>query len=111
MWKKHSEILAPLTELTSTKKARKWSNKQQNAFNTMKKIMAQETILAYSNFEISFEIHTDASAYQLVQSYHRMEDQWPSIHRSQPLHKLGTILLNQNYYPLSKPSKNFEQYD
>ena len=31
----------------------------------MKKIMARETILAYPNFKIPFEIHTDASAYQL----------------------------------------------
>jgi hypothetical protein len=28
-------------------------------------IMARETILAYPNFEISFEVHTDASAFQL----------------------------------------------
>jgi hypothetical protein len=64
MWKERSEILAPLTELTSTKKPWKWTNEQQNAFNTMKKIMVRETILAYPNFEIPFEIHTDASAYQ-----------------------------------------------
>jgi hypothetical protein len=31
----------------------------------MKKIMARGTILAYPNFEIPFEVHTDASAYQL----------------------------------------------
>ena len=31
----------------------------------MKKIMARETILAYPNFDKPFEIHTDASAYQL----------------------------------------------
>jgi hypothetical protein len=65
MWKEGSEILAPLTELTSTKKPWKWSTEQQNAFDTMKKIMARETILAYPTFEIPFEIHTDASAYQL----------------------------------------------
>ena len=65
MWKKRAEILAPLRELTFTKKPWKWTNEQQNAFNTMKKIMARETILAYPNFELPFEIHTAASAYQL----------------------------------------------
>jgi hypothetical protein len=65
MLKKRSEILAPLTELMSTKRPWKWSYKQQNAFDTMKKIMARETILAYPNFEIPLDIHTDASAYQL----------------------------------------------
>jgi hypothetical protein len=65
MWKERSEILAPLTKLTSTKNLWKWTDEQQNAFDTMKKIMARETILAYPNFEIPFEAHTDASAFQL----------------------------------------------
>ena len=56
------EILAPLTELTSTKKPWKWTNEQ---LDTMKRIMARDSILAYPNFELPFEIHTDASAYQL----------------------------------------------
>jgi hypothetical protein len=37
-----------------------------NAFNTMKKIIVQETIMAYSNFKIPFKIYTDASIYQLA---------------------------------------------
>jgi hypothetical protein len=65
MWKQRSEILSPLTKLTSTKKPWKWTDEQQNAFDTMKKIMTRETILAYPNFEIPFEVHTDASAYKL----------------------------------------------
>ena len=65
MWGKRSEILAPLTALTSIKVKWEWTDKEQNAFDTMKRIMARETILAYPNFNKAFEIHTDASAYQL----------------------------------------------
>jgi hypothetical protein len=65
MWKQCSEILAPLTKLTSTKNPWKWTDEEQNAFDTMKKIMARETIMAYTNFELLFEVHTDANAYQL----------------------------------------------
>jgi hypothetical protein len=65
MWKQRSEILAPLTKLASTKNPWRWTDEQQNAFDTMKKIMARETILAYPNFELTFKVHTDASAYQL----------------------------------------------
>jgi hypothetical protein len=50
--------------LTSINVEWSWTDKEQNAFDTMKRIMARETILAYPNFEL-FEIHTDASAYQL----------------------------------------------
>jgi hypothetical protein len=65
MWKERSEILAPLTKLTSTETPWKWTDKQQNAFDTTKKIVARETILAYPDFKIPFEVHTDASPYQL----------------------------------------------
>ncbi len=65
MWGKRSEILAPLTALTSINVKWQWTDKEQNAFDTMKKIMARETILAYLNFEKPSAIHTDASAYQL----------------------------------------------
>ena len=65
MWGKRSEILAPLTALTSINCKWQWTDKEQNAFDTMKRIMARETILAYPNFDQPFEIHTDASGYQL----------------------------------------------
>ena len=65
MWGKRSEILTPLTTLTSIKVKWKWTDKEQNAFDTMKKIMAGETILAYPNFDKPFHIHTDASAFQV----------------------------------------------
>jgi hypothetical protein len=41
------------------------SDGQQNAFDTMRRIMARKTIMAYPNLEIFFEVHTDASPYQL----------------------------------------------
>jgi hypothetical protein len=63
MWKERSEILAPLTKLASTKNPWKWTDEQQNAFDTMKKIMAWESIMAYPNFEIYLEVNTDASPY------------------------------------------------
>jgi UDP-N-acetyl-D-mannosaminuronic acid transferase (WecB/TagA/CpsF family) len=65
MWGKRSEILSPLTALTSVKVKWRWNDLEQNAFDTMKRIMARETILAYPNFNKPFEIHTDASAHQL----------------------------------------------
>jgi hypothetical protein len=84
--KKRSKILAPITELTSTKEPWKWSTEQQNAFNTRKKIMDRETILAYLNFKIPFEItqiHLH-SLFQrqtggLMEDYHQHVAQWPEL--------------------------------
>jgi hypothetical protein len=63
--KKRSEILTPITALTSEKAKWKWSDVEQKAFDMMKRLMAWETILAYPDFDQLFEIHTDASAFQL----------------------------------------------
>ena len=65
MWHRRSEILAPLTKLTSTKTPWEWTNRHEQAFNAIKRTISRETLLAYPDFAKPFEIHTDASDYQL----------------------------------------------
>jgi len=65
MWPRRSEILAPLTALTSKKERWKWTEVHEKAFQNMKKIMARETLLTFPDFTKPFEIHTDASKLQL----------------------------------------------
>jgi len=65
MWKQRSHILSPLTALTSVKVPWRWTDIEQKAFEKIKKVIARHTILAYPDFDKPFEIHTDASAYQL----------------------------------------------
>ena len=65
LWPKRSETLDPLTALTSNSVKWKWTEEHQDAFDTMKKIVAKEVILSYPDFNKEFEIHTDASATQL----------------------------------------------
>ena len=43
----------------------KWTEKEQTAFDTIKRIMSKETLLAYPDFTKPFDIHTDASNTQL----------------------------------------------
>ena len=64
MWKKRSHILSPITKLTGNKKF-KWGEEQEKAFNNIKAVMIQETMLAYPNFNETFYIYTDASDYQM----------------------------------------------
>ena len=65
MWIRRSETLAPLTALTSKNVPFKWTEVEQKAFDTMKRIMARETLLAYPDFNKEFHIYTDASNIQL----------------------------------------------
>ena len=67
MWKSRSHILGPLTELASGKKNKKipWKEEQEKAFQELKRLVSQETILAYPDWSKPFEIHSDASDYQL----------------------------------------------
>ncbi len=78
MWAKHSEMLAPLTNLvgecgkTKTTKKNKtkkkpwqWDSIHQQAFDNIKAAIAKEVVLAYPDFLKPFEIFTDASSTQL----------------------------------------------
>ena len=65
MWVRRSHVLAPLASLTSKTTKWVWGEEQQTAFNTMKKILSKEVLLAYPNFSEEFAIHTDASHIQL----------------------------------------------
>jgi transposase InsO family protein len=65
MWIRRSEVLAPLTRMTSKLVKWNWTEVEQTAFDTMKRLLARETILAYPDFNKPFHIHTDASQVQL----------------------------------------------
>ena len=66
MWIHRSEVLAPLTSMTSKQAKWNWDAKCQKAFEEIKRIVSRETLLAlYPNFNETFEIHTDASKQQL----------------------------------------------
>ena len=65
MWPKRSETLAPLTELCSKTTKFQWTERQQKAFDEIKNMVSENTMLAYPDFNKPFIIHTDASDKQL----------------------------------------------
>ena len=65
MWPRRSHTLAPLTKLTSIKRNLKCTQVEQDAFDEIKRIMARDNLLTYMDFNETFKIHTDDSAFQL----------------------------------------------
>ena len=65
MWPKRSTTLAPLTDLTGKGQKFKWETKHQKAFEKMKGMMAQDTLLSFPDPAQSFDLHTDASDKQI----------------------------------------------
>ena len=65
MYPRRSELLAPLTALTSNKVPFQWTSACQQAFEEVKKLVAKRTLLVYPDFTIPFEVYTDASDFQL----------------------------------------------
>jgi hypothetical protein len=65
MWPRRSEILAPLTRLTTKDVPFQWTDIEQQAFDKIKAIVCHEVFLLYPDFSKPFHIHTDASHYQL----------------------------------------------
>ena len=66
MWQKRSEILAPLTALTSKNVKYNWKDEHQKCFDAIKPVIECEVLLAYPDFSAPFEIHTDASKLKIV---------------------------------------------
>lgn len=65
MWRNRSQTLAPLTALTSIKRPFQWTQVEQNAFDAAKRMISENVLLAYPNFNETFELYTDASERQL----------------------------------------------
>ena len=65
MWPRCSHTLAPLTKIIYFKRNFKWTQVEQYYFKKNKRIVARDTLLTYPDFNETFKIHTDASAFQL----------------------------------------------
>ncbi len=65
MWPKRAHILAPLTELCSSKNKFKWLNHHENSFQMMKRLISEDVLLRFPNHSKPFYIYTDASNYQI----------------------------------------------
>ena len=65
MLQNFSEILAPLTELTSKNVKYDWKDEHQKCFDAIKRVTGREVLLAYPDFNATFEIHTYASRLQI----------------------------------------------
>ena len=88
--KDYSRITRPLSALlrpTSTKKGIKrvvpewrWSSNEQEVFDQLKRILSEPPILAYPNFELPFELHTDASTKALGAVLYQEQDKGKTCH-------------------------------
>lgn len=65
VWPQRAHLLAPLTRLTSKNVPWQWNTEHQSAFDKLKASMQRSTLLHFPNYELPFEIHTDASNFQL----------------------------------------------
>jgi hypothetical protein len=109
MWAKHSEILAPLTDLvgecgkTKTLKKNKtkknpwqWDPIHQQAFGSITAAITKEVILAYLDFSKLFEIYTDASAMHLGVVIAQDNRSITFFSRSYPKHSKNIALTKLN---------------
>ena len=67
LWPQRSHILQPFTALSGGKKGAKikWTPELEKSFNAIKRMICKETLLTYPDWLKPFDIHTDASDYQL----------------------------------------------
>jgi hypothetical protein len=80
MWFCRSELLAPLTSLTSSKVNFEWHSSHHQTFDEIKKVIGTEVLLCYPDFNkpVLFHLYTDASDHQLGAVI--MQDKKPNNH-------------------------------
>jgi hypothetical protein len=61
MWVRRSELLAPLTSMTSKNVKFNWTDEHQKAFQNTNKIICREVMLTFTDFSKPFHKNTDAS--------------------------------------------------
>ena len=67
MWPRRSNVLAPLTEAASGPKGRKilWNYALESSFKELKRMVSENTLLSYPDWNLTFTVHTDAFDKQL----------------------------------------------
>ena len=65
MWPRRAHIIAPLTNLCSSKTKFKWNEEHESAFQQMKRLVTEDVLLRFPNHSVPFEIFTDASKVQI----------------------------------------------
>ena len=66
MWQNSSNLFAPLTALTPNNVKYDWKYEHKKCFDAIKCVIGREVLMAYPDFNATFEIHTDVSKLQIV---------------------------------------------
>jgi hypothetical protein len=66
MWARCSELLAPLSHLTSKNVKFQWTEIEQQGYERIKNVVCWEVLLSYPDFSQPFHIDTNTSHLQLV---------------------------------------------
>jgi transposase InsO family protein len=64
MWRRRSHILEPLTRIVGQPRFT-WTTEQQQAFEDIKRAISKEVLLSFPDYNLPFELETDASDKQL----------------------------------------------
>ena len=115
LWLRRSHLLAPLTDLVgecgttkttrasgSKKKRWHWDDMHQKAFEATKKAMSKDILLAYPNYNMPFEVYTDASSRQLGAVIVIVQDNRPIALFSRKLSSAEKVLSITDRYPKAR---------
>ena len=104
MWPKRSELLAPLTDLTSKNKPFKWKEHHQKAFEAVKQAIVKDVMLSYPNFSKPFHINLLSLEARLC----RWEKRVDAIFIHFNLFKKLPCLLKTFINPKTRMEKNYK---
>ena len=65
IWPRQAHILAPLTNLSSSKTKFHWTEAHESSFQQIKRLVTEDVLLRFPDHTIPFEIFTDACNIQV----------------------------------------------
>ena len=57
MWRRRSHVLAPLTKLVGSTAKYIWGEEQRKAFEEIKRVISEETMLSFPDFDKEFHVN------------------------------------------------------
>ena len=87
MWTRRSRTLIPLTRVMSSKVKFKWKKIEQDYFNEIKRTADCNTLSTYPDFNETFKIHTNNSAFHTYFLHPGMD-------------RTGAMILQYLYWPV-----------
>ena len=110
----YAHIAAPLTDLLHKDKEWKWGDEEKQAFHRLKQALMTQPIAAYPDYDLDFQLHTDASKVALgavlAQEQDKKERMIACMSKKFTTEELKWAPYDREFLAMVLPTRHFSHY-